>query len=918
MEHRTILIGKFLLLGSAALRFDAAAFDNRVDHPTFNTTIVDKFVAQTETDALTTTSKFAQYLFVLNGSAKLSGLGVKDTGYNSINEATMELNPREWIKHGGYSADEPEFHAGVRHFYDPLGIDGGKKWLTDVSVALEIAIKRFVTGDPQTDAKNWAFHHQENHYNFSIGKVVLKKALEEPDRIRRAEYMAKAWRCLGETLHLIADMALPPHVRNDSHPASGNSAVDFMFGDPGPCEALFKTEYITDNIKRTAETSLKDAFAAATTAETIFDTLARFTNRNFFSSGTLKGEGADNYEPLITSRPAYPEPKLEDCDYHEDDFYYYRTFMSGTTVKLCRDLRFIKRRGYPYIDGECVKSMAAVWVPAVIEAGKYAMARFIPSLAVTITDYNTSTGEIGGTVEHSTDDEYTSMIMYNGPVTITDGAFEILDTIECVKGAFDGKIKKPLGRVAAEISFGGITVKSAASEGVEKTFGLVTRPANAYVNEPCTLQITGNSLPPKCGALFNILLEEGNGGVASDTTIWIHRFDSVREYPVEVSVFYNNTSTLWKKETFTISVHDTVIIDSTRPDPFSAGTDMLTIDGRHFGDTGNVVINGTAANVMSWSGTNLNGKHTILVKTPVIDDSIATITIETRNLVSAPFTIILMKRPTIDACTPSEWQYPGVVSIIGRYFGTAATSENRVIIRAGSGSETTYRSENISNWSDTLITFALSPATVSGKICVVKPRSVSDSFPIIITPHIGLISRITCNVNISGCTVESQDGTISSLLFTFGYSGIIGSKSARELSAVFDTTFTSGTSQYTQHREFTLTVNATGEHVEKIRLSHENTQVSENGSTFMNGDTLQIGNLSLAITTNASGDSLRGYNMHTANGDTLLGNIEVLRYSTHTVIPAESGDIVRFSRLKSFPSNIEEGESASVSVEMFR
>ena len=37
--------------------------------------------------------------------------------------------------------------------------------------------------------------------------------LPEKDKLSAA-----AWRSLGETMHLIADMSVPSHVRNDSHP----------------------------------------------------------------------------------------------------------------------------------------------------------------------------------------------------------------------------------------------------------------------------------------------------------------------------------------------------------------------------------------------------------------------------------------------------------------------------------------------------------------------------------------------------------------------------------------------------------------------------------------------------------------------------------------------------------------------------
>jgi hypothetical protein len=95
---------------------------------------------------------------------------------------------------------------------------------------------------PGIDAKTWGLDHPDNPFSFKQGLIYYKLAMEvAEDRPlqpmlsqshfklnlnlapvdhadQRRTYLALAYRSLGETMHMLADMTQPAHVRNDSHP----------------------------------------------------------------------------------------------------------------------------------------------------------------------------------------------------------------------------------------------------------------------------------------------------------------------------------------------------------------------------------------------------------------------------------------------------------------------------------------------------------------------------------------------------------------------------------------------------------------------------------------------------------------------------------------------------------------------------
>lgn len=232
-------------------------------------------------------------------------------------DSTRALTFKEWLIHGGYSADEPHLYASVRHFYNPLP-EVGPPQLTDHSEAWGTVENELELH--ATSARDWAFTNAENSFCWENALKYYKQAMELPDDSQITEvpgfsfrdetipvespadvrnvYLAKAFRGLGETMHLMADMTQPAHVRNDSHPVDE------------PLEgSVSKTNVMLARYFQ-AEPGVGSQIDSADSAENVFANVALFTNKNFYSSDTIY----DQASGILPRNGEYkfPSPQFKD------------------------------------------------------------------------------------------------------------------------------------------------------------------------------------------------------------------------------------------------------------------------------------------------------------------------------------------------------------------------------------------------------------------------------------------------------------------------------------------------------------------------------------------------------------------------------------------------------------------------------
>jgi len=505
-------------------------YGNKKVHPDINTMMVDAFLKKNNRGDFSQEA-FKKYTFYFDAGVTLKGTTiVKDGlfsdmdvtaaglgfGTNLSAEGPAEMTPKKWISIGGYSADVPEVPASLRHFYDPTR-PAGDRYLTDITNAKIMgSLQKYVLTNPRIDGVDWAVGKpgdisegvQDHKYTWEHGKIWMQMALREIKQDKKNEYMANAWRSLGETLHMIADNGCPPHVRNDAHPSPlfNNNT---WFGNPDPYEELMdvirrdtSSSEFSDFAKGSPDVALKQEISNYKKVNDIAHALAVFTNTNFVTNETISG--TDKYgnakKQVIHPGYAYSSPRLENMSYNETDYSYSfggskqcsdHYYFAGILPKMCE----------PFVDMDCVKSQARVLIPNIIEAGANVIKLYIPKLSVEIKSLDK--GILKGEIKHKTDDEYPNEIKYTGEVIliVKDKNYREADKIKLVakNGTFeenDIKLAKD-EKITATIEFGGVSIESPDFLGMDDNIlGIYQGNYTMTVNEANMIEAAYDQIDP--------------------------------------------------------------------------------------------------------------------------------------------------------------------------------------------------------------------------------------------------------------------------------------------------------------------------------------------------------------------------------------------------------------------------------------
>jgi len=206
--------------------------------------------------------------------------------YNSLHsEHQITSEQKDWIILGSKEEDTPP--RWLNHFYDPVRQTGwtGLKAGTFSPDAFYRAAVAGNAGYAPVSAVDW-LNNNSLQENLSLygGNHTWRKGLDD----YAAGNAKEAYITLGHALHLLEDMAVPEHTRDDTHaPIAGVGDDGSPFEDylrkwnPGNIKELniipnIKAENLTPPIK----SSVADYLAA----------LAEYSNKYFFSKDTINDE----------------------------------------------------------------------------------------------------------------------------------------------------------------------------------------------------------------------------------------------------------------------------------------------------------------------------------------------------------------------------------------------------------------------------------------------------------------------------------------------------------------------------------------------------------------------------------------------------------------------------------------------------
>ncbi len=195
-------------------------------------------------------------------------------------DSVLSVREIGWIREGAVREDTPP--RWINHFYDPVHKIGwtGKHY-GDLSEEAGYASGADMAPKPAIASVDWAENQEyQSAYGRQYGNQTWRKAIKSYlDGDEKGAFLA-----LGHVLHLIGDLGVPAHTRNDSHPG--------ISGDPGSPYEDYAKEYTNANGLKIAAGLAKEnnpmpKFGNLAAA---FDYLAGYSNKNFFSEDTIGNE----------------------------------------------------------------------------------------------------------------------------------------------------------------------------------------------------------------------------------------------------------------------------------------------------------------------------------------------------------------------------------------------------------------------------------------------------------------------------------------------------------------------------------------------------------------------------------------------------------------------------------------------------
>ncbi|MDD4477193.1 MAG: hypothetical protein PHY40_03485, partial [Patescibacteria group bacterium] len=231
--------------------------------------------------------------------------------YNQNFEQDLTDEEIGWIKQGTMEEDTPT--RWMNHFYDPIYEKG-----------------LVFGGMTYSSAKNWA-SSPFTQTNYALGDKSWQRALDD---IKKGD-RKNAFKELGHTLHLIADMSVPAHTRNDVH-----------LGD-------FYEKFVKLNWNEVLKKINNNFdFLNANSLDESFRELAVFSNNNFFSDDTILNSN-------------YLSPSFDKLN-KSNDYYFYNIGQKSYKILYFKESKFTNKVTEYYIDDVILSDYSTILLPKAI------------------------------------------------------------------------------------------------------------------------------------------------------------------------------------------------------------------------------------------------------------------------------------------------------------------------------------------------------------------------------------------------------------------------------------------------------------------------------------------------------------------------------------------------------------------------
>jgi hypothetical protein len=239
-----------------------------------------------------------------------------------------------WLVEGVKDEDDLNFCRASNHFHDPTHSDWSQSQMSDsgwvdlfCGTGKRYSNVTWATGFTAPGGTYTADRigqylgmtglydvHQDMGWDSARGYYY--DALVATDPVIREAKFINTFRAMGQTLHLLQDMAVPAHTRNDME--------SHLFNTANPLEWFTKwfsnpfEKYVADNYVAISNTSGKPTLTAQVMLTDFWDTvhrtgapfegLAEYSNANFFSDSTIPTNGP-------STAHLFPNPQISSANY---------------------------------------------------------------------------------------------------------------------------------------------------------------------------------------------------------------------------------------------------------------------------------------------------------------------------------------------------------------------------------------------------------------------------------------------------------------------------------------------------------------------------------------------------------------------------------------------------------------------------
>jgi len=221
--------------------------------------------------------------------------------YNQNFDQKITSEQAKWIIDGSIKEDTPP--RWINHFYDPTTGQGwtGEKEGDVPQETVNLLSKIFLSVKDAVSSLNW-LHSQDlqKRYSFYEGNQTYDLAVNfynQANLVNSAVVKEEgatfenSFKALGHTLHLLEDLGVPAHTRNDTHADVGQTVID---ADP---YEKWAAEAGNDNFDSLNNLNLQKENFSCVKIDDCFIKLAQYSNENFYSKDTINDP---KYKTLIT------------------------------------------------------------------------------------------------------------------------------------------------------------------------------------------------------------------------------------------------------------------------------------------------------------------------------------------------------------------------------------------------------------------------------------------------------------------------------------------------------------------------------------------------------------------------------------------------------------------------------------------